>query len=844
MEINPPDQAAPEKTARKNRRKRGKKPQGRGGEITSRIGPPPAGASSVQPPAKPGKSIGPGPKSPPSGAYPPHFALDVVQSLLERCPEDFISGTFRINAKSYKDAYVSHPDPQCPDIHVYDFLDRNRAMHQDQVVVQLKAQDQWNILHEKIQEYLDEGQPAEQGPEDLALMASALDLTGSGRGLRGPRGLPRSARTRPESGGGSHCAYEYPRATVMAHPLWKKFVQPTAKVVCITEAQHTRLAAGRLRKFPDGNPNFALFAPEDSRVPRLKIQRGDCPPEFFARPQDFEHMLFIGQMIRWDMGHTALGKIAKVIGSYDDIAARSIANLAEKGIDHSDFPESIPEHLPPLPFVIPESEIQNRRDLRPDCVFTIDPKTARDLDDALSVTDLSDDRFKIGVHIADVSHFVKEDDPIDVIARDRATSVYLIDRVIPMLPRVLCEDLCSLSPAEDRLTFSVEWIMNGNGDIQEEWFGRTVIRNCCKLAYEHAQGMLDHPDKDWTPEELPPVEFPWTYKDLSNRVNTLNQLALKLRSKRVANGSLRLDNLKLAFTLDKETALPVGYQLYEHRHSNKLIEEFMLLANMRVAQKLNDSFPNLAVLRCHPPPKEQPLMKAANLLNRCGVPMNVSSSKAIAASLEQAARERSPQEYLVITNNLTKPMELARYFCAGCENPDNFRHYALAVDLYTHFTSPIRRYPDVLVHRLLDYALTNRTPDWNEFTIQKWVNHCNTKKTSAKAASEFSSLMFLALFIKNCGPIQADAIVCDVGDFAFEVLIPSVAVVKRVYLDRLANCTIKVITPRKELAIQFPPHPPEFPDPHVQSIRFLSKVSVKLFFDGTPHDFQAVLERP
>lgn len=285
-----------DKPAKKNRRKRGKKPASKGADGPT--APPPAPPKAPSAPPVPAKTQnGPASSSckPPNPGsttsnYPPHFAADVALQLVSRCPEDFIAGTFRINAKSYKDAYVSHPDPQSADIHVFDFPDRNRAMNNDRVLVQLKPKDQWTLLHDKIQAYLREQSQADRlGPAELALMTSALDLKAQGQGVS---------------------AVEYPRDAVLAHPLWKNFVQPTAKVVSILEARHTRLAAGRLRKFPDGNPNFALFAPEDSRVPRMKVPRGDCPPEFFARPQDFQDMLFIGAMTRWDMGHTAFGKIS------------------------------------------------------------------------------------------------------------------------------------------------------------------------------------------------------------------------------------------------------------------------------------------------------------------------------------------------------------------------------------------------------------------------------------------------------------------------------------------------------------------------------------------------------
>ena len=251
--------------------------------------------------------------------------------------------------------------------------------------------------------------------------------------------------------------------------IWQQFVRKTGKVVSILEKKNSRCTVGYLKLFPDKNPNYALFSPIDNRFPRMKIAKNHCPPDFFTRPQDFEDFLFLAKLTQWDQIPFALGTLEQKLGSDKDIDARTKGILLENAVDFEEFPEKIEENLPNLPFKIPENEIQKRRDFRQECVFTIDPLTARDLDDALSIELLENNTYKVAVHIADVSYFVKDHTALDKEAENRATSVYLVQKVIPMLPRTLCEHLCSLNPGEDRLTFSVEWILSPEGEILDTW---------------------------------------------------------------------------------------------------------------------------------------------------------------------------------------------------------------------------------------------------------------------------------------------------------------------------------------------------------------------------------------
>ena len=530
--------------------------------------------------------------------------------------------------------------------------------------------------------------------------------------------LPRT-NTKPST---VKTAPEFTIAQIMlAFPeSWKKFAQKTGRIVAIREMKHSRSAVGHIADRP-GDDKWALFKPTDSRVPRMLIARANCPPGFWKRQQDFENVLFVAKIVRWEMVKFALGDLTHALGDDASVENCTTGMLIENDVKTDPFSKAVTDSLPSLPFVIPSEEIKSRKDFRNECIFTIDPLTARDLDDAVSIEKMANDNYRVGVHIADVSYFIKEETELDKEAQDRATSVYLVQKVVPMLPRQLCENLCSLNPNEDRLTFSVEWIMTSDGEIISVWFGRSVINSAVKLAYEHAQDMLEHPNKKWMNDELPPVRAPWNTDVISEKVNMLQSIAVKLRQKREASGALRLDQPKLSFTLDSQSGLPQGFKMYEHRHSNKLIEEFMLLANTSVAQKLQESFPNLAVLRNHPPPKDNVMVKVLNTLEKHDIHLDSASSKTLQMSLKkyQPKFDRKNEKedfkhkfrYQALMNIMSRPMERAKYFCSGWytkkaeeeregnEVIDYHHHYALNVPLYTHFTSPIRRYPDILVHR-------------------------------------------------------------------------------------------------------------------------------------------------
>nr|CTP80735.1 BMA-DISL-2 [Brugia malayi] len=576
-------------------------------------------------------------------------------------------------------------------------------------------------------------------------------------------------------------------------------LQKTAEVVFISEQKHCRAAVGMLKMMADGNRNWALFSPGDSRMPRMMIPAEQTPAAFFDRPQDFAKFIYVARMVEWQAtAQFARGKLYKSLGLAGDIEAETEGLLLANDVDTREFSQAALSSLPiteAVEWKIDEKEFKYRKDFRDETVFTIDPVTARDLDDALHIKPIANcdgagnPGWEVGVHIADVSHFVQFGTELDHWAFNRGTSVYLVHKVIPMLPQMLCEELCSLNPDVDRLTFSVVWKINDQGEIFDEWFGRTIIRSCCKLSYEHAQDFIVHPEKDFVSSELPKIFNGKKSDEVKEAVLRLNKIAVILRKKRFENGSINFEMPKLNFTLDETSGMPNGLCLSERKEANFLVEEFMLLANMAVARKIELSFPKTALLRRHPPPKIKMLRDILEKCEKVGFEIDGSSSATIASSLLKYEGNNELKRTVVqmLTYLLMKSMQLALYFCVGSlKNRADYAHYALSVPFYTHFTSPIRRYPDIMVHRFLSAALGySPAPGLTVKEVETIASHCNDRKLIAKTVSEASDDMFFGVFIKECGPLTERAVVIQVLDASFDVLVMKYGVVKRVYTSRL-----------------------------------------------------------
>jgi len=537
---------------------------------------------------------------------------------------------------------------------------------------------------------------------------------------------------------------------------------------------------------------FWKFRPADPRLPWLNIDPASLPA-FATAARDTRPLsssLFTATLTHWALGcSTPLGRISSLLGASGAIEPETAALVAEYALPDEPFTQIVLDCLPCVPaapqlWAVPPEELQARKDNRKHCVFSIDPPTARDLDDALSVVRLPGGTYKVGVHIADVSHFIAAGSALDEEASRRATSSYLVQRVIPMLPRLLCDDLCSLNPGVDRLTFSVEWEMDSSGNILDEWMGRGVIRSAAKMDYATAQSCIDSARSGASPAEplrchpTLSIQKPHSADVVAQAVLSLHALAQKLRSERFAAGALRLDNPKLSFRLD-EQGDPIQVVQYITGESHQLVEEFMLLANRRVAAKIASAFPQAALLRRHPPPDPRKLAELATFSGAHSLALDTSSSKALHASLT-ALRCSRPDAAPLATLLATKPMQLAMYFSTGDVPPEQWGHYALAMDRYTHFTSPIRRYADVLVHRALAAALDGDTRSGRVLCgeeLRAVAQRCNERKAAAKAAQDGSAQVFLCAMLRRQARVTEAHVLavgpkflhCFLNDYGFEV---------------------------------------------------------------------------
>ncbi|XP_077011545.1 DIS3-like exonuclease 2 isoform X2 [Tamandua tetradactyla] len=805
----------------------------------------------------------------------------IVHSLgIEPGPPSW-KGVLRINPKKFHEAFIPSPEGD-RDIFIDGVVARNRALNGDLVVVELLPEEQWKVIKPESNDKETEAAYESDIPEEFCtrqLPSQSLkgydgspdviieaqfgdDDSEDGHGnaenvlADDVKKLSVCVQEKGEENTGSAVTKEESISTSQdTRVLAEKSLQKSAKVVYILEKKHPRAATGFLKLLADKNSElfrkYALFSPSDHRVPRIYVPLKDCPQDFVTRPKDYTNTLFICRIVDWkEDSNFALGQLAKSLGQAGEIEPETEGILTEYGVDFSDFSSEVLECLPQgLPWTIPPEEFNRRKDLRKDCIFTIDPSTARDLDDALSCKPLTDGNFEVGVHIADVSYFVPEGSELDKVAAERATSVYLVQKVVPMLPRLLCEELCSLNPMTDKLTFSVIWTLTPKGKILSEWFGRTIIHSCTKLSYEHAQSMIESPTKTIPAKELPPISPEHTNEEVHQAILNLHSIAKELRQQRFVEGALRLDQLKLAFTLDHETGLPQGCHIYEYRDSNKLVEEFMLLANMAVAHKLHHTFPERALLRRHPPPQSKMLQDLVEFCNQMGLPVDFSSAGALNKSLTETFGDDkySLARKEVLTNMCSRPMQMALYFCSGVlQDPTLFRHYALNVPLYTHFTSPIRRFADILVHRLLAAALGYRElPDLDTDALQKQADHCNDRRMASKRVQELSTGLFFAILVKECGPLESEAMVMGVLSQAFDVLVLRYGVQKRIYCNALPlqSYHFQKVGKKPELTLIWEPEHEE-QEPAHQVITIFGLVEVELRAEAAAPRYSAVLQRP
>lgn len=526
---------------------------------------------------------------------------------------------------------------------------------------------------------------------------------------------------------------DYVRVTLFAK---RRGRGPEGEVVEILRRKHdTFVGVLKVEKHYALLLTDSRILPNDIFIPREHLKGGKSGDKAVVR------------LLDWPLeSRNPVGKVVDILGRNGENDAEMNAILAEFGLPYV-YPVAVEEAANRLPVNIDAAEIARREDFRPVTTFTIDPVDAKDFDDALSIRTISDGLWEIGVHIADVSHYVTEGGVIDKEAYKRATSIYLVDRTIPMLPERLCNFLCSLRPDEEKLTYSVVFTMNSNAEVKKFRIARGVIRSNRRFSYEEVQEIIKSGKGEYAAE-----------------IDVLNKLARIMREKRFKAGAIDFQQAEVHFRLD-DKGKPVSVYFSESDESHQLIEEFMLLANRTVAETIGKpnakSHPKTFVYRVHDTPDPEKLTVLARFVAKLGYKMKSSSGRTTSpAALNNLLNDiKGSKEQNVIEQISLRTMQKARY------SIDNIGHYGLAFKYYTHFTSPIRRYPDLMVHRLLDRYLNLKARSVSQSKYEELCEHCSAQEQVAanaeRASIKYKQVEFMSEHIGE----EYDAVISGVKEW-------------------------------------------------------------------------------
>jgi VacB/RNase II family 3'-5' exoribonuclease len=518
--------------------------------------------------------------------------------------------------------------------------------------------------------------------------------------------------------------------------------------------------------------NFAFVVPDSNKmhkdifVPINKINKAEEGDKVLVHLEDWP-----------DKADSPYGKVLKVLGKPGEHNTEIHSILAEYGLP-SEFPYEVEEFVNNLDTLITSDEIKKRRDMRDVLTFTIDPKDAKDFDDALSFQVLDNGDYEIGIHIADVSHYLQEGTVLDDEAYERATSIYLVDRVVPMLPEVLSNNACSLRPNEEKYTFSAVFQLNDKAEIKNQWFGRTATYSDARFAYEEAQVIIEQNISSSTvkmsqintsiPAEVSLTGNEYnTTPEIANAILKMNDLAKIMRRKRMSYGAISFDKVEVKFNLDNNSN-PTGVFFKTSKDANKLIEEFMLLANKKVAEFIGKQSPNKTfIYRVHDEPNDSKLAVLQGIVSRFGYKLNFNDRKSLSTSLNNLLKDvNGKKEQNLVDTLAIRSMSKAEY------TTKNIGHYGLAFDYYSHFTSPIRRYPDVLAHRLLQHYLDGGKTV-NEDLYEEKCQHSSNMEYLATRAERDSIKYMQIKFMQDHKNEEFVGVISGVTDWGIYVEIIS-----------------------------------------------------------------------
>ncbi|XP_018423932.1 PREDICTED: exosome complex exonuclease RRP44 [Nanorana parkeri] len=629
----------------------------------------------------------------------------------------YLQGTFRASRDNFLEGTVwVHSDSvEQKEIILQGLRNLNRAMHEDIVAVQLLEKENWVAPSSLVLQ--DEGES-----EDIESVEEKENMLTN---------------------------------------VEKSNAKPSGRIVGIIK-RNWRPYCGMLSKSQIKESTRHLFTPADRRIPRIRIET--------RQSSTLEGQRIIVAIDGWPrISRYPNGHFVKSLGTAGDKETETEVLLLEHDVPHQPFSQAVLSFLPKMPWSITPEDMKHRIDLRHLCVCSVDPPGCTDIDDALHCRELENGNLEVGVHIADVSHFIRPGNALDQESAVRGTTVYLCDKRIDMVPELLSSNLCSLRSQVDRLAFSCIWEMSNDAKIIHTTYTKSVINSKASLTYAEAQMRIDSPDMN---------------DEITKSLRLLNKLAKILKKQRIDNGALTLSSPEVRFHMDSETHDPIDLQTKELKETNSMVEEFMLLANISVAQKIYDEFSEYALLRKHPAPPPgnyDILVKASGSKN---LEIKTDSAKALADSLDKAESAEFPYLNTLLRILATRCMMQAVYFCSGMDN--DFHHYGLASPIYTHFTSPIRRYADIIVHRLLAVAVgaDSTYPDLTDKQkISEICKNINYRHKMAQYSQRASVAFHTQLFFKNKGIVNEDGYILFVRKNAIVVLIPKFGLEGTVFFE-------------------------------------------------------------
>ena len=558
--------------------------------------------------------------------------------------------------------------------------------------------------------------------------------------------------------------------------------EPTARVVGILKRNwkqfvgHIDMGSVRSDTKFSRSQQMVFFRPWNKQVPRIRIRTrnaGELVGKRVAAVID-----------SWDAdSRYPTGHVVKDFGEIEAKGAETEGLLMEYDVQYRPFPKAVLDCLPAEghDWKVPASKNdpgwEKRRDLRDLLICSIDPKGCVDIDDALHAKTLPNGNFEVGVHIADVSNFVKPNNAMDSEAAARGTTVYLVDKRIDMLPPLLGTDLCSLQPYVERYAFSVIWELSPNADIVSANFCKSVIRSREKFAYEEAQKRIDDPSQT---------------DELTQGMRVLMKISRKLHQKRVGAGALSLSSpeVRVHAEADSETSDPMDIETKQMLDTNSLVEEMMLLANTSVATRIQQSFPQTALLRRHPAPPKAYFEELQKQLKVClGFELKADSSRALADSLDKCTDRKEPFLNTLVRIMATRCMTPAAYFCSGNVAEPEYRHYGIATEIYTHFTSPIRRYADLMAHRQLAAAIDYEQPDSSTYSKSKLEKICvniNRRHRNAQYAGRASIEYYVGQALKG-RVMEEDGFIFKIFSNGVAVFVPRFGIEGQIKLRDMAD---------------------------------------------------------